>query len=98
MELADLRDQVQQEEHEGDVEKSRIGSESDVSDGKVAGHPPMSTIHDIAFIITICSAQIMALAGIGQGLGMSDKNTATDSADCQDSTVICCRRLFWNNE
>ena len=48
---------------------SRVGSTADTMNEKSIGTEGMSRIHDIAFIITICMAQILALAGLGQGLG-----------------------------
>jgi methylthioribose-1-phosphate isomerase len=44
---------------------------SDSTIGKPYGIPHMSAIHEIAFIITICMAQILALSGLGQALRIS---------------------------
>jgi methylthioribose-1-phosphate isomerase len=69
MDLEDHRDQSP-EKATKDGDSGRLGSESDISNLKQPGAPRMSRIHDIAFILTICTAQIMALAGVGQALGM----------------------------
>jgi methylthioribose-1-phosphate isomerase len=70
MDLEDPRDQSAEKAAE-DGDSGRLGSESDISNLKQPGPPRMSRLHDIAFILTICTAQIMALAGVGQALGMS---------------------------
>jgi hypothetical protein len=36
---------------------------------KPVGGPQLSRIHELAFITTICTAQILALSALGQGLG-----------------------------
>lgn len=48
---------------------TRNGSESEILQKKPRGTEGMSRIHDIALIVTICMAQILALAGLGQALG-----------------------------
>lgn len=48
---------------------SRLGSDSDLPVEKTPVEKQMSMVHEVAFIITICMAQIFALAGIGQGFG-----------------------------
>lgn len=53
-----------------DNERTLQGLESDLAPEKNLGPAQMSVVHGGAFIITICMAQILALSGLGQGLGM----------------------------
>ncbi|CZR55885.1 related to Drug resistance protein YOR378W [Phialocephala subalpina] len=67
-------DQPAEQRHAQDVDSehtagTRLGSESDLTVEKTPGQEQMSVVHELTFIITICMAQIFALAGIGQGFG-----------------------------
>jgi hypothetical protein len=60
-------------EKKSDEEKPiRHRSESTIRKPNVVPH--MSAVHEIAFIMTICMAQILALSGLGQALRMSPIN------------------------
>lgn len=65
-------DQIDDKMHvpEGDsASETQLGSEPELATDKVPGQKTMSSIHEAFFIITICMAQILALAGLGQGFG-----------------------------
>jgi methylthioribose-1-phosphate isomerase len=68
MESPETESQTQNNNFDDSTE-SYNGSRSDIVKEKSTGTEGMSGVHDIAFIITICMAQILALAGLGQGLG-----------------------------
>lgn len=76
MESPDTESQVQSKSFDaGDA--SRNGSSSEILKEKSYGTEGMSRILDIAFIITICMAQILALSGLGQGLGRCSRNESS---------------------
>jgi len=49
--------------------QGRNGSDATLTNEEQTEKKRMSSLHDIFFIMTICLAQIFALAGLGQGLG-----------------------------
>jgi methylthioribose-1-phosphate isomerase len=46
----------------------RTGSDFTIEEKGQLHKPQMSKLHEIAFILTICMAQILALAGLGMAL------------------------------
>ncbi|CZT10906.1 related to Drug resistance protein YOR378W [Rhynchosporium agropyri] len=70
MEPQDIRSakDSQKPRHE-DSTSTRQGSERTATNENYGERKRMSVLHEGAFIITICMAQILALAGLGQGLG-----------------------------
>lgn len=63
-------------------EVTRQASESAATIEKHEGKQ-MSVLHEYSFIITICMAQILALSGLGQGLG-----DFFSSSDCSQLMMI----------
>ncbi|CZT09641.1 related to Drug resistance protein YOR378W [Rhynchosporium graminicola] len=69
MEPQDIRSaKDSQEPRHEDSTSTRQGSERTATNENCGERKRMSVLHEGAFIITICMAQILALAGLGQGL------------------------------
>jgi len=95
--LEDPRDQSPEKANE-DGNSSRLGSESNISNLMQMGIPRMSRLHEIAFVLTICTAQIMALAGVGQALGEFGGNQSCAELIARKSTIIHRRKQFLDNK
>lgn len=65
------RPKVLDEEESPAINSTRHGSLSTLTNEKPTNSNGMTKVHDLAFIVTICMAQILALSGLGQGFGMS---------------------------